>query len=87
MKTQLFRGMTACLALALALAGPALADGKAQTRTGVDAFGDWRTDAPGVVRLITPADIPQPSTGSPKVAFPSVAPRPADAQLKTLPGF
>jgi glucose/arabinose dehydrogenase len=29
-------------------------------RTGATAFGDWRTDAPGVRRLITPADLPAP---------------------------
>jgi glucose/arabinose dehydrogenase len=29
-------------------------------RTGADTFGDWRTDAPGVRRLITPADLPAP---------------------------
>jgi glucose/arabinose dehydrogenase len=29
-------------------------------RTGAAAFGDWRTDAPGTRRLITPADLPPP---------------------------
>ena len=29
-------------------------------RTGAAAFGDWRTDAPGARRLITPADLPAP---------------------------
>ena len=29
-------------------------------RSGVEAFGDWRSDAPGVRRLITPADMPKP---------------------------
>jgi hypothetical protein len=28
--------------------------------TSAAAFGDWRTDAPGVRRLITPADLPAP---------------------------
>jgi glucose/arabinose dehydrogenase len=37
-------------------AGAALAaDG---VRVGAAAYGDWRTDAPGVRRLITPADMP-----------------------------
>src|SRR5271166_2884148 len=27
---------------------------------GRAAYGDWRTDAPGVRRLITPADLPSP---------------------------
>ena len=37
---------------------PAFAD--EAVRTGAAAFGDWRTDAPGVRRLITPADLPPP---------------------------
>ena len=39
-------------------AGPAFAD--QAVRTGAAAFGDWRTDAPGARRLITPADLPAP---------------------------
>jgi glucose/arabinose dehydrogenase len=39
-------------------ATPALADDA--VRTGAAAFGDWRTDAPGARRLITPADLPAP---------------------------
>lgn len=30
------------------------------TRVGHDAYGDWQSDAPGVVRLITPGDMPRP---------------------------
>jgi glucose/arabinose dehydrogenase len=37
---------------------PAFAD--EAVRTGAAAFGDWRADAPGVRRLITPADLPPP---------------------------
>jgi glucose/arabinose dehydrogenase len=33
-----------------------------QVRTGTAAYGDWRTDAPGITRKITPADLPAPST-------------------------
>ena len=39
-------------------ATPAFAD--EAVRTGAAAFCDWRTDAPGVRRLITPADLPAP---------------------------
>ena len=39
-------------------ASPSLAD--EAIRTGAAAFGDWRTDGPGVRRLITPADLPAP---------------------------
>ena len=44
--------------MCLLAAAPALAD--EPVRTGAAAFGDWRTDAPGVRRLITPADLPAP---------------------------
>ena len=44
--------------LCLASAAPAFAD--EGVRTGAAAFGDWRTDAPGARRLITPADLPAP---------------------------
>src|SRR3984957_20772118 len=44
--------------LGFAGAAPAFAD--EAVRTGAAAFGDWRTDAPGVRRLITPADLPAP---------------------------
>ena len=39
-------------------AGAALADGG--VRVGPAAFGGWRTDAPGVRRLIRPTDLPGP---------------------------
>ena len=39
---------------------PAQAAENISVRTGSAAFGDWRSDAPGVVRLIRPGDLPQP---------------------------
>ncbi len=68
-----------------ALAWSSLVQG--QTLTGAAAYGDWTTDAPGVVRKITPADLAPPFATRPAGAPSSEAPRPADAQLKTLPGF
>jgi glucose/arabinose dehydrogenase len=44
--------------LGLVGATPEFAD--EAVRTGAAAFGDWRTDAPGARRLITPADLPEP---------------------------
>lgn len=67
----------------MALAGSALA----QVRTGTAAFGDYTTDAPGVVRKIVAADVPPPTPETAKAAPAGVAPRPAGAELKTLPGF
>jgi hypothetical protein len=54
--------------------------------TGAAAFGDWRADAPGVWRKITPADLPGPVVKL-KVALPAVVARPTGAELKTLAGF
>jgi glucose/arabinose dehydrogenase len=59
----------------------------AQERTGAGAMGDWRTDAPGVVRHITAADMPAPYATHP-TAFPAAqVAQPAGAAPKTLPGF
>src|SRR5271154_6023501 len=77
-------GRAALIATLLAaVAMPAIA----APLTGAAAYGDWRTDAPGVVRKITPADVV--ATGASPVGFglPALAPRPAGAELKTLPGF
>jgi glucose/arabinose dehydrogenase len=68
--------------LGLSLAAPALG----QALTGQAAFGDWRSDAPGVVRKIAPTDIPK-STGAFGVSPSARVARPAGAELKTLPGF
>ena len=56
-------------------------------RTGRAAYGDWRSDAPGVERLITPADLPPPYA-TPSAANPSsrVA-RPPGALPKAPSGF
>lgn len=54
---------------------------------GQGALGDWRTDAPGVRRLITPKDMPKPyATASAVNDAPVVVP-PKGARPKTLPGF
>lgn len=36
----------------------------AQIRSGAASFGDWRSDAPGVQRHITPADLPPPKSAT-----------------------
>jgi glucose/arabinose dehydrogenase len=77
--------ITACSMLALL---GTMTSASAQTvRTGTNAYGDWQTDAPGVIRKITPADLPAP-LASPSTANRSkVIPKPAGAELKTMPGF
>ncbi len=48
------------LLLLVGLAGAGTAFAGEAVRTGAAAFGDWRSDAPGVRRLITLADLPAP---------------------------
>jgi len=55
--------------------------------TGAAALGDWRSDAPGVRRLIRVEDLPQPfATGSAHNS-PRVVPRPSDARLRAPEGW
>jgi glucose/arabinose dehydrogenase len=66
-------------------ATPAFAD--EAVRTGAAAFGDWRTDAPGVRRLITPADLPAPFATRSTANMSQHAAR-TDAEIpKAPPGF
>jgi len=58
-----------------------------KTRMGNDALGDWTTDAPGVRRKITLADLATPFE-TPSVAnFPRVVKRPQGAWPKAPGGF
>jgi glucose/arabinose dehydrogenase len=71
-----------CLGAVLSIAAD-----EAPPLTGAAAYGDWRTDAPGVRRKITPADLPAPMASRP-VANPSrIAARPDGAVPKAPPGF
>jgi glucose/arabinose dehydrogenase len=59
----------------------------APTLAGAAAYGDWRSDAPGVRRKLTPADMPAPMATTP-VANPShVVAQPAGAMPKVPPNF
>jgi glucose/arabinose dehydrogenase len=57
-----------------------------QVRSGAAAMGDWRQDAPGVVRHIGPGDLPPEPTFA-KVATAAVVTRPAGAAPKVPAGF
>jgi glucose/arabinose dehydrogenase len=48
---------------------------------------DWQQAAPGVQHLITPADLPPPYETPSVGNFPSVVPRPANANLAVPAGF
>jgi glucose/arabinose dehydrogenase len=54
---------------------------------GTAAMGDWTTDAPGVRRLITVGDLPQPYATSSSDNGPHLVQRPAGAWPKAPKGF
>jgi glucose/arabinose dehydrogenase len=55
--------------------------------TGQDALGDWTTDAPGVRRKLTPADLPRPYATRSVDNGPKLVPRPEGAMPKVPEGF
>jgi glucose/arabinose dehydrogenase len=77
--------------LFLVLLGPfARADdprNSSRTLTGADALGDWTTDAPGVRRKVTIADMAKPFETPSANNFPRVIPRPQGAWPKAPEGF
>lgn len=80
--------MSAALRLMLVAGAVGLAGiASAQVRAGKDAYGDYKADAPGVVRKITPADMPAPGADPSTVAPAGKGVRPDGAMPKTLPGF
>lgn len=86
--TLRFAVILASSVVLLAIAGAAAqtAPPAADTvRTGPAAYGDWRTDAPGVRRHIRPNDLPPPGTSA--SAHARVVSRPAGAELQVPPGF
>jgi len=56
-------------------------------RTGAAAYGDWRTDAPGVRRKLTEADIPPPGASHSVSNPPRVVARPDGDWPKAPEGF
>jgi glucose/arabinose dehydrogenase len=59
----------------------------ATVHTGTAAFGDWRTDGPGVARRIAPDALPAPNATRSASHTPSVIARPANAALHVPTGF
>src|SRR4051812_31738901 len=51
------------------------------------AFGDWKSDKPGVVRHITPEDLPAPGATRSASNVSRVVPRPATAAPQVPDGF
>jgi glucose/arabinose dehydrogenase len=77
--TRLMAGLFA------SVAGGALA--QSEPLVGAAAFGDWRADKPGVVRLIRPQDLPRPGATPSSANTSHVVPRPAAAVPKVPAGF
>jgi glucose/arabinose dehydrogenase len=74
-------------ALALILATTRTAMAQSGPIKGHDAFGDWRADQPGTIRLITPADLPKPGATASASNASQVVPRPSSAVPKVPDGF
>ena len=54
---------------------------------GADAFGDWKTDRPGVRRMILPKDLPEPYATGAAASRAVLAPLPAGTGPQLPPGF
>jgi glucose/arabinose dehydrogenase len=57
------------------------------TLTGPAAYGDWRSDAPGLRRRLSAADMPAPYASRSAGNSPGVVDAPREATLKVPPGF
>lgn len=68
-------------------AGCLVAAPEGRVLTGQEALGDWRTDAPGVRRRITPADLPAPYSTRSVDNGPRIVARPSDTLPKAPAGF
>ena len=71
----------------LLLIGLPLTAAAQDVRTGAAAYGDWRTDKPGVVRHLTAADLPAPGATESASRGPSTRQRPPGAMPAVPPGF
>jgi glucose/arabinose dehydrogenase len=81
---RLWRNGLALLSTAVFVV-PALA--QSESLVGPAAFGDWRADKPGVIRLIKPQDLPKPGATPSAANFPRVVPRPPSALPQVPAGF
>ncbi len=62
-------------------------DPNAVVLTGAAAFGDWRSDKPGIRRLIRPEDLPDPFASKSSSNGPGTAPLPKAPALHVPAGF
>lgn len=78
--THLIAAATSAVIVAGAVAEPGPLVGGA-------AFGDWRRDSPGVIRLIRPGDLPRPGATPSSANSSRLVPRPPAAMPKVPAGF
>jgi glucose/arabinose dehydrogenase len=76
-----------CLAAIMFVTAVGHAAGQSEPLSGAAAFGDWRTDKPGLVRIIRPEDLPRPGATPSAANFSRVVPRPATAVPQVPAGF
>jgi glucose/arabinose dehydrogenase len=82
--------LSACLPAALALVSLMLAGAASASDTvltGEAAYGSWRKDAPGVIRHITPADLPPPYATPSAAPGGEMSPRPEGMLPRAPEGF
>src|SRR6202047_3829478 len=76
-----------CLAAIMFVTGVCHAAGQSEPLAGAAAFGDWRADKPGLVRIIRPEDLPRPGATPSAANVSRVVPRPATAVTQVPAGF
>ena len=82
------RGSSLCgLAAIMFVTTVCHAAGQSEPLSGAAAFGDWRADKPGLVRLIRPEDLPRSGATPSAANFSRVVPRPATAVPQVPTGF
>jgi glucose/arabinose dehydrogenase len=75
------------LGVVILAAWPGIAFGQTESLVGAAAFGDWRSDKPGLSRLIRPEDLPRPGA-TPSVAnFAHIVQRSPNAVPQAPAGF
>src|ERR1700688_3141156 len=82
------RGISlSCFAAIMFVTGVCGAAGQSEPLAGAAAFGDWRADKPGLVRIIRPEDLPRPGATPSAANVSRVVPRPATAVPQVRAGF
>jgi glucose/arabinose dehydrogenase len=84
---QKHHGAIGGLALLSVAAWMAPASAQSDPLKGAAAFGDWRADQPGVIRLIRPEDLPKPGATPSAANVSRVVRRPASAMPQVPAGF